>query len=363
MPRFVGKFRFRAMTRHLALGAAVLAVASVFGPAQAETRRDDQTLAEIQSVKAVRAAKRAAVAEANSDMPIIITPASTTPDVEPIEPVAPEATDATKQKNTEEAAASTGDGADDFASVNPDVPIDDIQVPADLTEEVPDPVEPVNRFFFELNEGLDFLIVRPVATVYRAVLPKPIRIGIGNALRNAATPVILANDILQGADGKRVEATVVRFMLNTSIGVGGLIDVGSYVGLDFHREDFGQTLATWGVDSGPYMVAPILGPGNPRDFVGVIVDTAINPLTWILVDEPLWETMAPSATEMVSTREVALDDVDALRKTSPDFYVTVRQLYSEKRKTDIANGDVGLDPIPGTTSLPPTQMTPTVNPF
>jgi phospholipid-binding lipoprotein MlaA len=311
------------------------------------------------SGKAARDARRAADAGANPDMPIRISPASTTPDVEPIEA----APTATAQKKTEEAAATAGDGVDDFASVNPDVPIGDIQVPSDLTEEVDDPLEPVNRLFFGLNEGLDFLILRPVALVYRGVVPKPLRIGVGNALRNAASPVILANDILQGADGKRVEATIVRFMLNSTIGVGGLIDVGSYVGLDFHREDFGQTLATWGIGSGPYMVAPILGPGNPRDFVGVVVDTAINPMTWILADEKFWIRMAPSAAEMISTREVALDDVDALRKTSPDFYVTVRQLYSEKRKTDIANGDVGLDPIPGTTSLPSTSMTPTVNPF
>jgi phospholipid-binding lipoprotein MlaA len=360
MPRVVGKFRFSVATRHLALGAALLAATSLAGGAEAGARRGDQTLAEIQSSKAARAAKLAAKAADQAAMPVIITPASTTPDVEPIDADA----DTTKQENTDTAAATAGDGVDDFASVNPDVPLGDIQVPSDLTEEVDDPLEPVNRVFFGFNEGLDFLILRPVAMVYRAVLPKPVRIGVGNALRNAATPVILANDILQGADGKRVEATVVRFMLNSTIGVGGLIDVGSYVGLDFHREDFGQTLASWGVGPGPYMVAPILGPGNPRDFVGVVVDTALNPMTWILADEQFWIRMAPSAAEMVSTREVALDDVDALRKTSPDFYVTVRQLYSEKRKTDIANGDVGLDPIPGTTSLPSTQvMTPTVNPF
>jgi phospholipid-binding lipoprotein MlaA len=359
MPRLVGKIRFRKATRHLAFGAAVLAAAGFLGSAEAGTRRDDQTLAEIQSAKAARAARQAAKSETLAEMPIVITPASTTPDVEPIDPEAV----TTKQQATEVAAATAGEGVDDFPSVNPDAPIDDIQVPSDLTEEIDDPLEPVNRLFFGLNEGLDFLILRPVAIVYRNVIPKPVRIGVGNALRNAASPVILANDILQGADGKRVEATMVRFMLNSTIGVGGLIDVGSYVGLEFHREDFGQTLASWGVGPGPYMVAPILGPGNPRDFVGVVVDTAINPMTWILADENFWVRMAPSAAEMISTREVTLDDVDALRKTSPDFYVTVRQLYSEKRKTDVANGDVGLDPIPGTTSLPSTQMTPTVNPF
>lgn len=360
MPRSVGKFRCAEAKRLLALGAAALALAGFVGVADAGTRRDDRTLAEIQNNKAARAAKLAAETTDIGTMPILITPASTTPDVEPIDPDA----NTTKQESTDTAAATADEGVDDFASVNPDVPIDDIQVPSDLTEEIDDPLEPVNRVFFGFNEGLDFLILRPVALVYRTVLPKPVRIGVGNALRNAASPVILANDILQGADGKRVEATMVRFMLNSTIGVGGLIDVGSYVGLDFHREDFGQTLAYWGVEPGPYMVAPILGPGNPRDFVGVVVDTAINPMTWILADEKFWIRMAPSAAEMVSTREVALDDVDALRKTSPDFYVTVRQLYSEKRKTDIANGDVGLDPIPGTTSLPSTQvLTPTVNPF
>jgi len=342
--------------RRLALSAAALVLAVGFVPAaDAGTRRGDQTLAEIETARALRAAKKAAAARADEEFPVVISPASTTPDqIEPINP---------PEETTQEAAVSASEGVDDFPSVNPDAPIDDIQVPSDLTEEIPDPLEPVNRLFFGLNEGLDFLIIRPIAIVYRGILPKPVRIGVGNALRNAASPVILANDILQGADGKRIEATVVRFMLNSTIGVGGLIDVGSYVGLDFHREDFGQTLATWGVGPGPYMVAPILGPGNPRDFIGVVVDTAINPMTWLLADEKFWIRMAPSAAEMISTREVALDDVDALRKTSPDFYVTVRQLYTEKRKTDIANGDVGLDPIPGTTSLPPTQMTPTVNPF
>lgn len=348
MTRFAGKCGLSGPVRALALGGAVI-LGLAGTAASAEIRRDDRTLVDIEHVKAVKQAK----AEAGSaDGPIIITPASTTSPADEV------------QQPGKPPASADANASDDSPDPNANVSIDNIQVPSDLTEEVPDPLEPVNRVFFGLNDGLDLLIIRPVALVYRAVVPKPVRVGVGNALRNAATPVILANDILQGADGKRVEATVVRFMLNSTIGIGGLVDVGSYVGLDFHREDFGQTLATWGVGSGPYMVAPILGPGNPRDFVGVVVDTAINPLTWLLADEDLWIQLAPSAAEMISTREVTLDDVDALRKTSPDFYVTVRQLYGEKRKTDIANGDVGLDPIPGTTSLPPSQiMTPTVNPF
>jgi phospholipid-binding lipoprotein MlaA len=360
MLRFFGEIGLSALWRGSAFGVAALTLACLFAPdADARERRDDQTLGELQKAKAARIAKLAASRDAKDALPIVITPASVT-EVEPIEPAD---SAVAKKTTTQEAAVAPGEDVNDFPSMNDDVSADDIQVPSDLTEEVPDPLEPVNRFFFGLNEGLDFLVIRPVAIVYRTVVPKPLRIGVGNALRNAATPIILANDIMQGADGKRVEATVVRFMLNSTIGVGGLIDVGTYVGLDFHREDFGQTLAVWGVGPGPYMVAPLLGPGNPRDFVGIVVDTAINPLTWILADEDWWVRMAPSAAEMISTREVALDDIDSLRKTSPDFYVTVRQLYSEKRSTDIANGDVTLTPIPGMRSLPPSQLTPVVNPF
>jgi phospholipid-binding lipoprotein MlaA len=238
-----------------------------------------------------------------------------------------------------------------------------VEVPADLTEETADPLEPVNRVVFHVNEAIDFVVVRPVATVYRAVVPKPLRRGVANALRNASSPIILANDILQGADGKRVEATLVRFMLNSTIGVGGLIDVGSKVGLEGHSEDFGQTLAVWGVGPGPYLVAPILGPTNPRDLTGKVVDTAFNPLTWLLVDEDLIVRAAPSVAEVISNREAVLEEVDDLRKNSPDFYVTVRQLYGEKRQSEIANGEVGIEPIPDTTSLPSSEITPSVEPF
>jgi phospholipid-binding lipoprotein MlaA len=361
MLRFFGGISSRAVWRASAAGVAALALASFIAPeAEAGARRDNQTLEDLQKAKAARLARLTTSTQPGEALPIVITPASVT---EQVEPIAPADDAATKQATTQEVAATAEDGVEDFPSVNDDISVDDIQVPSDLTEEIPDPMEPVNRFFFGINEGLDFLIVRPVAIVYRTAVPKPVRIGIGNALRNAATPIILANDILQGAEGKRVEATMVRFMLNSTLGIGGLIDVGSYVGLEFHREDFGQTLAVWGVGPGPYMVAPIFGPGNPRDFIGVVVDTAINPMTWILADEQFYVRVAPSVAEMISTREIALDDVDSLRKTSPDFYVTVRQLYNEKRTTDIANGDVTLTPIPGMRSIPPSNLTPVVNPF
>ncbi len=197
--------------------------------------------------------------------------------------------------------------------------------------------------------------------MYHIIIPEPFRIGIANAVNNIRSPVILANDVLQG-NRQGASDTIVRFMVNSTIGLGGLIDAAGYMGVQRHSEDFGQTLAVWGVGPGPYMVLPVLGPSNPRDIVGKGVDTAINPLTWILFDQPLEVRMAPSAVELVVGRESILDDYATLRAGSPDLYLSVRDIYSDKRQTEIDNGDVTGDPIPSA-SMPPSSVTPNVNPF
>jgi phospholipid-binding lipoprotein MlaA len=243
----------------------------------------------------------------------------------------------------------------------PQIPGD--QIPRDLTEEQEDPFESVNRLFFAVNTVLDHLILEPSARIYRTVVPPPVRQGVSNAVRNIESPVILANDILQG-NRQRASDTMVRFMVNSTIGIGGLVDAAGYMGVQYHPEDFGQTLAVWGAGPGPYMVVPVLGPSNPRDLAGTVVDSAINPLTWILFDAPLEERLAPSAVELVAGREAILDDYESLRKTSPDVYVSVRDIYGQKRETEISNGDVTGEPIPGgVTSLPPNTVMTTVNPF
>jgi phospholipid-binding lipoprotein MlaA len=238
----------------------------------------------------------------------------------------------------------------------------DIDIPEDLSATQDDPLEPVNRLFFAFNEVVDHLVFAPAARIYHTVLPEPVRIGVANVVRNASSPVILANDILQG-NRQGASDTVVRFMVNSTIGVGGLLDAAGYMGVAYHNEDFGQTLAVWGVGSGPYMVVPVLGPSNPRDLTGIVVDTAFNPLTWILIDAPLEERLAPSAVELVVGREAILDDYATLRQSSPDLYASVRDIYGEKRQTEISNGDITGEPIPNMTSLPPTSVMTTVTPF
>ena len=154
-----------------------------------------------------------------------------------------------------------------------------------------------------------------------------------------------------------------RFMVNSTLGLGGIFDHATGLGEPLHREDFGQTLGTWGVGPGPYIVLPVIGPANPRDIGGVVVDTAINPMTWILYDAPLWERSIPVGAEVITGREALLDDYDNLRKNSPDLYATVRDIYSQKRQAEIANETAGYDSGNGVSSLPPTTVPQTLNPY
>lgn len=212
-------------------------------------------------------------------------------------------------------------------------------------EEFHDPLEGINRVVFAVNDGLDFLIIRPIAEIYRAVLPSFVRRGVGNFLANVATPITLANDLLQG-EWTRAETTMVRFMLNSTAGLGGLDDIAERVGYVRHTEDFGQTLAVYGVPSGPYLVLPIIGPSNPRDAVGLVVDLLADPWFWVLADEDIYTRLAPTATRIVHARSNAIESLDAIRETSPDYYASMRSLYNQNRQSEINNGTVDVDSLP-----------------
>jgi ABC-type transporter lipoprotein component MlaA len=236
-------------------------------------------------------------------------------------------------------------------------------VPGDLVVEQEDPLEGFNRVVFGFNVVVDRLVLEPAARIYYAVVPPPVRIAVINVLNNLATPVTLTNDILQG-NSEAAANTIKRFMINSTVGLGGIFDHATRLGEPLHREDFGQTLGMWGVNGNPYIVLPLLGPSNPRDMVGKVADTAANPLTWILYDAPLWERSIPVGAEAVSGREQILDDYDNLRKNSPDLYASVRDLYAQKRQAEIANDTSGYTPgSSGVSSLPPTTIPQTLNPY
>lgn len=203
--------------------------------------------------------------------------------------------------------------------------------------ETNDPLEPLNRAAFFVNDGLDTLILRPAAEAYRIFLPPELRTAIRNVLANLRTPVILVNDVLQG-ETQRAGVTLGRFVINTTIGVGGIMDRARDFGLLGHTEDFGQTLAVWGLPEGPYLFIPVLGPSNPRDLAGTVADTAASPLTWISGNETVEAVLITrTALTALDTREGLIEPLDALRQGSLDPYAALRSAYRQRRAAEIRN--------------------------
>jgi len=196
-----------------------------------------------------------------------------------------------------------------------------------------DPLEPMNRYFFEVNRGLDELFLKPAAAAYNAALPDPVQDSVRAFINNLRTPIVLANDLLQG-EGDRAYITLSRFIVNTSIGLLGLFDVATEIGLDYHDEDFGQTLAVAGMEPGPYLMLPLLGPTNPRDLAGRVVDFVFDPLTFVGgTDARLGRTAA----DTVDTRNRDREVIKALEEGSIDFYATVRNASRQRREDEIRN--------------------------
>ncbi len=194
-----------------------------------------------------------------------------------------------------------------------------------------DPLEETNRAIFAVNDALDQAVARPVAKAYRAVTPQLARDGVRNFLQNLRTPVNLANQLLQG-DIEGAAGDLSRFAMNTTIGIGGLFDVAAETGLEHEHEDFGQTLAVWGFDHGPYFVLPLMGPSSLRDSTGLLVDILADPVRLYLfnTDQHEWAYARTGAT-FLSTREELLDVIDDLRANSFDYYAAMRSAYIQHR--------------------------------
>ncbi|MDH3660728.1 MAG: VacJ family lipoprotein [Alphaproteobacteria bacterium] len=208
-----------------------------------------------------------------------------------------------------------------------------------------DPLEGFNRGSFEFNLFLDGLLLEPIAHAYRLVTPGFVRTGVSNFLFNLKTPVTVANDLLQGEPHRATES-VGRFMFNTILGFGGLVDVGGMLGMpERHTEDFGQTLAVYGVGPGPYIMMPLLGPSNPRDLAGLVVDFVFDPLTFVV---PTEAGLARRGAGIVSFREENIETIDELERTSIDFYAATRTLAQQFRANEIRNGEPApLDDVYG----------------
>lgn len=207
-----------------------------------------------------------------------------------------------------------------------------------------DPIEPVNRAVFVFNETFDQAFLAPAATAYDAVLPQWGENAIHNFLTHIQTPVFLANDVLQG-DLDGADKLIRRFVVNTALGLGGVIDVAGHHDLSAPpEEDFGQTLAVWGVGPGIYVVLPFFGPSTLRDASAMPVDTAIDPFTWYVnrTDDHAFR-FARQGVEAVDFRARNAENINDLRSRSIDTYATLRTVYSQQRSNAITDGQPQSD--------------------
>jgi len=197
-----------------------------------------------------------------------------------------------------------------------------------------DPWESLNRSIYTFNNGVDSVSFKPVAKGYKYIIPGFARKGVTNFSRNLTTPRSAINNFLQGKP-RRGFSDITRFLFNSVIGVGGLIDVASAGGLDVYDEDFGQTLAVWGVGDGPYVYLPLLGPYTLRDAIALPVDILSDPLIYYRVSsvrDKLYILRAIDLRARLFTAERLLED-------SKDRYLTIRESYLQNREYQIYDGD------------------------
>jgi len=205
-------------------------------------------------------------------------------------------------------------------------------------DEIYDPLESVNRVIFNFNNVADKVILEPVAKGYKK-LPSPIQNGLGNFLNNLKMPLVVVNQLLQGQGGNAAESTG-RFFINSTAGLLGIIDVAEKVGLEQKQEDFGQTLATWGIGDGFYIVLPIFGPSNLRDASGMFLTSVTDPINaYAITEGEGWIIPVKTATNAVNDRSKIIDEVNALRNNSLDYYAAVRSSYYQNRKAAILNNN------------------------
>lgn len=200
-----------------------------------------------------------------------------------------------------------------------------------------DPLEPMNRAVFTVNDKVDQYVAQPLAKGYKAVTPEPARNAVTNFFANLADVGNFANNVLQGKGVDAVE-TLMRVAINSVLGIGGLIDVATPAGLQRHSQDFGLTLGVWGVPAGPYLVLPVYGPSSFRDGVGVAASIFLDPAHYL---DPAWRNSL-FGVNVINTRANLLGATDLLSQAALDKYAFVRDAYSQRRKYLLSGGGDAL---------------------
>jgi len=205
-----------------------------------------------------------------------------------------------------------------------------------------DPLEPVNRVIFDVNDFMDRLLIRPLTELYRFAVPDYVRERVANVVSNMGEPVIFANNLLQG-EFSRAGVTAERFIVNTTAGAAGIFEVADDLNLSRQPGDFGQTLHVWGAGSGPYIVLPLFGPSSVRDAAGLGVDMVMSPWQYAAADggravknEVVYSSFVADG---LTRREQNLDAYDALRNGALDFYAQMRSVYRQYRNKQLGIRD------------------------
>jgi phospholipid-binding lipoprotein MlaA len=227
--------------------------------------------------------------------------------------------------------------------------------PAAATDDNGDPWESTNRQIFGFNQSVDKYALVPVANAYRFAIPSTFRDMIHDFLQNLDSPIIFANDVLQAEPGLAGQ-TFGRALINTTIGFGGFFDVAAKFGVPYHTNDLGITLATWGVNSGPYLMLPVLGPSNPRDFFGDIADGFGDPGNIVASNHHrLWAAVLRGAVAGIDERSRNIENLAEIERTSLDYYATIRSLARQRRAAQIRHQKEDVPnaaPLQGTNRRP-----------
>lgn len=197
-----------------------------------------------------------------------------------------------------------------------------------------DPFEPVNRGIYHFNDGVDTVLLKPAAQVYRGVLPQAVRTGVSNFFSNINDVIVALNNLLQ-AKFLNAASDVGRIAVNTTIGLLGVFDVATHLGLEKHNEDFGQTLGYWGIGDGPFLMLPLFGPSSLRDALGLIVDYKTDLITYV---DPSRDRNILWGVRLVNRRSELLDTTTILETAALDPYEFLRDAYLQRRRNLVYDG-------------------------
>lgn len=214
------------------------------------------------------------------------------------------------------------------------------------TEELLDPFESCNRVVFEINQGLDIILFRPVSKLYSTFIPMPVQLAVSNIVYNLSGPLTFVHEFLQGNPRNAAEVFF-RFLVNSTIGLGGFMDVASVMGIPHHKQDMGKTLSSYGASNGFYLVLPVLGSSTIRDAVGLATDMFINPVRIVFTNNDLDAVhYGVGGTAAVDARKNADALIERINQ-SPDPYKQYRQLYLQRRNYSTSQSMEEASDLPG----------------